>query len=143
VLKEKRDAWMHGMSPPARQRRLESLTSTLYQLADSGLRVTSVIVNFHHRRVIPLMERELRIFKMSDEANPMSLARSQLLQERLPKGYAATRARCTVNLKVVPHSDDDLWSFVMLPDTGPVSTTFPFLFASCFVFFVRPNSFCT
>jgi hypothetical protein len=40
------------------------------------------------------------------------------LQERPPKGYVATRARCAVNLKVVPHNDDDLWSFVMLPDAG-------------------------
>jgi hypothetical protein len=79
VLKEKRDARVHGVSPPARQRRLESLTSALCQLADSRLGVTSVIANFHHRRVIPLMERELRIFDMSDEANPVLLARSRLL----------------------------------------------------------------
>jgi hypothetical protein len=56
----------------------------------SGLVLTSVITNFHHRRVIPLMERELRIFEMSDTTNLVSLARSRLLQERLPKGYATT-----------------------------------------------------
>jgi hypothetical protein len=33
----------------------------------------------------PLMERELCIFEMSDTANPISLARSRLLQERLLK----------------------------------------------------------
>jgi hypothetical protein len=54
----------------------------------------------------------------------------------------ATRARCEVNLKVVLHSGDDLWSFVMLPDVGPVSTIFPLLFASSFAFFVRPDSLC-
>jgi hypothetical protein len=36
----------------------------------------------------------------------------------------ATWARRAINLKVVPHNDDDLWSFVMLPDAGPVSTIF-------------------
>jgi hypothetical protein len=41
--------------------------------------VTSVIANFHHWQVIALMERELRIFEMSNEANPVSLARSWLL----------------------------------------------------------------
>jgi hypothetical protein len=44
------------------------------------------------------------------------LARSRLLRERFPKEYATTRARRAVILKSVPHSDDDLWSFVMLPD---------------------------
>jgi hypothetical protein len=47
-----------------------------------------------------------------------------------------------VNLKVVPHNDDDLWLFVMLPDAGPVNTTFPSLFGSCFTFFVHPNNIC-
>jgi hypothetical protein len=79
VLREKPDAWVHGMSPPSRQRRLKPLTNTLRYLVDSGLAVTSVIANFHHRRVIPIMERELRIFQMSDAANPVSLARSRLL----------------------------------------------------------------
>jgi hypothetical protein len=50
------------------------------------------------------------------------IARSRLLQERLPKGYAATRARRAVYLEVVLHSDDDLWSFVMLPDARLLST---------------------
>jgi hypothetical protein len=131
VLKKKHDAWVQGVSPHARQRRLESLSSALRHLADSRLGVTSVIANFHHRRCIPLMERELRIFEMSDETNPMSLALSRLLQERLLNGYAATRAKRAVNLKMVPHSDDNLWSFMMLPDTGPVSTAFHLLF--CFL----------
>jgi hypothetical protein len=130
VLREKPDTWVHDVSPPSRQRRLESLTNTLRQLADSGLGVTSVIVNFHHRRIIPLMERELRIFEVRDADNPVSLARSWLLQERLPKGCAATRERRAINLKAVPHNDDDLWSFVMLPGAGPVSTT---LFCSLFL----------
>jgi hypothetical protein len=82
------------------------------------------------------MERELRIFEMSNATNLVSLARSQLLQERLPKGYTATQARHAANLKVVPHSDDDLRLFMMLPDTGSVSTAFlcPLLLHSHFLF---------
>jgi hypothetical protein len=112
---EKTDAWHHGMSPLARHQRLESLTTALRHLADAGLGAASIIANFHHRRVAPLMERELCIFEMSDVANPMLLACSQLLQERFLKEYAATRARPAISLKSVPHGDDDLWSFVMLP----------------------------
>jgi hypothetical protein len=61
-------------------------------LADSGLVVASVIANFHRRRIISRMERELRIYEMSDAANPVSLARSRLLEEPLAPRYAATRA---------------------------------------------------
>jgi hypothetical protein len=111
----KTDAWHHGVSPSSRQQRLESLTTALWCLADAGLGAASIIANFHHWRVIPLMERELRIFEMSDAANPTLLVCSQLLQERLLLEYATTRARRVVSLKSVPHSDDDLWSFVMLP----------------------------
>jgi hypothetical protein len=124
VLVGKPGAWFYGLSPPAQQRRLEPLTNTLRHLVDSGLGAASIITNFHHRRIIPLMERELRIFKMSDTANPTSLARSRLLQERFPKEYATTRARHVINLKVVLHSDDNLWSFVMLLDAQSVSTVF-------------------
>jgi hypothetical protein len=37
--------------------------------------VASIITNFHHRRVIPVMERELRIYEMSNAPNLVSLAR--------------------------------------------------------------------
>jgi hypothetical protein len=70
---------------------------------------------------------------MDDEANPISLARSRLLQERR-----------TVSLKSVPHGHDDLWSFVMLPDasvvSGPVPPTSSFCVMSVWaltVFFSR------
>jgi hypothetical protein len=123
VLKEKSDVWVYGVSPPVRQRRLEPLTNAISQLANSGLGVASVITNFHHWWIIPLMERELRIYEMSDAANPVSLARSRLLEELLAWGYATTRARCTINRKAVQYNDDDLWSFAMLPDASQVSTT--------------------
>jgi hypothetical protein len=67
------------------------------------------------------MERELRIYEMSDAANPVSLARSRLLNERFPTEYTATRARRTVSLKGGKYSNDDLWSFAMLPDAPAVS----------------------
>jgi hypothetical protein len=54
------------------------------------------------------MDRELRIYEMSEAANPTSLARSRFLPERLPQEYAATRARHTISLKVVRHDNDDL-----------------------------------
>jgi hypothetical protein len=121
VLMAKIDAWHHSVSPSSHQQRLESLTNALRRLADARLGAASVIANFHHQQIVPLMERELLIFEMSDTANPTSLARSRLLQDHLLLEYTATRVRRVISLKSVPHSDDDLWSFVMLPDAPTVS----------------------
>jgi hypothetical protein len=128
VLKGRPASWAYGVLPPARQRRLEPLTNAISQLVNAGLTVASVIANFHHQRVIPLMERELLIFEMSDEANLVALARSRLLEEPLARAYAATLARRAVNPKAVQNSDDDLWSFAMLPDAGQMGF-FPSPFA--------------
>jgi hypothetical protein len=77
------------------------------------------------------MERELRIYEMSDVANPTALARSRLLRERFPREYAATRARHAISLRSVPHGHGDLWSFIMLADAQAVSET-PFLSQSLY-----------
>jgi hypothetical protein len=110
-----------------RHTRLESLLHALKGLPDTGLGAASVFTNLHHKRVVPLMERELRIHEMSEAANPTVLARSQLLHDRFPRKYAATRARRTISLKAGRHSHDDLWSFAMLPDAPAVSrpSSFP------------------
>jgi hypothetical protein len=91
VLKEKADSWHHGLSPSSCQERLESLLNMLKNLADAGLGAASILANLHHRRIIPLMERELCIYEMSEAANPAMLARSWLLNECFPLKYAATR----------------------------------------------------
>jgi hypothetical protein len=121
VLKEKTDAWHHDVSPSLCQERLESLLNALKGLADAGLGAASVLANLHHRRIVPLMERELRIFEMTEEADPTALARSRLLHEHFPQEYVTTRARRAVNLRSVSNSRDKIWSFIMLPDAPAVS----------------------
>jgi hypothetical protein len=90
-------------------------------LPDANLGAASVLVNLHHRRIVPLMERELRIYEMGETANPASLVRSRFFHDRFPQKYAAMRARRAIRLKAVRHSNDDPWSFVMLLDAPPVS----------------------
>jgi hypothetical protein len=118
---EKTDAWHHDISPPSRQQRLESLTNTLRSLADTGLGAASILANLHHRRIVPLMEREHRIYEMNDAADPTVLAHLWLLHDRFAPEYAATRAKRAISLRSVPHGHDDLWSFIMLPDAPTVS----------------------
>jgi hypothetical protein len=132
VLKEKADSWWHRVPPSSCQDRLESALLVLKDLADTGLGAASVLANLHHLRIIPLMERRLRIFEMSEAADPVALAQSRLAHDPFPQEYAATRARRAINLKAVRHGNDDLWSFVMLPYDLRVSG-----FLSCLPLFAR------
>jgi hypothetical protein len=118
-LKKKADSWWHDLSPSSRQDRLESVLQALKDLADTGLGAASVLANLHHRWIIPLMERRLRIFEMDETADPVPLAQSRLLPDLLLQECAATRARRAINLKAIRNGNDDLWSFVMLPH-GPL-----------------------
>jgi hypothetical protein len=82
------------------------------------------------------MERPLRVFEMTEVADPVALARSRLLQNPFPRAFAATRARRTIDLRPGRCGDDVLWAFEMLP-TGPlVSGVLDFIsnlagFSSC------------
>jgi hypothetical protein len=88
------------------------------------LTAASVLANLHHRRIIPLMEKRLRIFEMHEEADPVALAQSRLLPDLLPQEYATTRATRAINLKVIRNDDVALRSFVMLPE-GPLVSRAP------------------
>jgi hypothetical protein len=85
-------------------------------LADNGLTAASVLAKLHHRRIVPLMERRLRIFEMHEEADPVALAQLWLLHDLLLPEYAAMRASCTVNLRAMRVDDVALWAFTMLPE---------------------------
>jgi hypothetical protein len=79
VLREKPDSWHHGVSPSQHRNRLDSLLAALRNLAGRRLTAGAVLAFLHHRRVVPLMERPLRIFEMTETADPIALARSQML----------------------------------------------------------------
>jgi hypothetical protein len=120
VLRERPDSWHHGVSPPQHRNRLDSLLDALKNLADWELTAGAVLAFLHHRRVVPLMERPLRIFEMTETADPIALARSRMLQPPLLREYAATRARSVVDSKSV-RSDRSLWDLEMLPTGELVS----------------------
>jgi hypothetical protein len=127
VLKEKADSWHHGVSPPSHQARLDSLLDALKDLADRGLTAGCVLANLHHRRIVPLMKRRLRIFEMDEDADSIALAESRLLRDLFPRKYAATRARHAIDLRAGRSDDAALWAFAMLSVGQLVSEflTFP------------------
>jgi hypothetical protein len=74
VLKDRADSWHHRVSPPSHQTRLDSLLAALKALVNGGLTAGCVLANLHHRWIVPLMERLLRIFEMHEDADPVALA---------------------------------------------------------------------
>jgi hypothetical protein len=133
VLRERAASWYHGVSPPQHQARLDSLVAALKKLADRGLIAGCVLANLHHRRIAPLMERPLRVFEMTEVADPVALARSRLLQDPFPRAFAATRALRAIDLRSGRCRDDVLWVFEMLP-TGPLVSRVLDLISSLVVF---------
>jgi hypothetical protein len=95
--------------------------AALKNLVDRGLTAGCVLANLHHRRVVPLMERPIRIFEMTEIANLVALARSRLLPDPFPRAFAATRARRAIDLRSGHWGDDVLWAFEMLPTGQLVS----------------------
>jgi hypothetical protein len=120
VLQEKPDSWHHGVPPSQHRNRLDSLLAALRNLAGCGLTAGAVLAFLHHRRVVPLMERSLRIFEMTETTDPIAMARSRMLQSPLLREYAATRARSTVDSRSV-RNDRSLWDLEMLPTGKLVS----------------------
>jgi hypothetical protein len=118
---ERADSWHHGVSPSSHQAWLDLLLAALKALADDGLTAGCVFANLHHRQIVPLMERPLRIFEMHEDADPVALAQSQLMPDLLPREYAATRARRAIDLRAGRNDDAVLWAFTMLSVSPLVS----------------------
>jgi hypothetical protein len=123
VLRERPDSWSYGVSTPQHRRWLDSLLAALRNLAVRGLTAATVLAFLHHRRVVPLMERPLCVFEMTETADPIALARLRMLPSPLQREYALTRARTAVDTRLL-RSDQSPWELEMLP-TGPLVSRIP------------------
>jgi hypothetical protein len=123
VLREKPDSWSYGVSTVQQRRRLDSLLAALRSLAARGLTAATVLAFLHHRWVVPLMERPLCLFELTETANPVALARSRMLPSPLQREYTLTRARSAVDTRLL-RSDRSPWDLEMLP-TGPLVSRIP------------------
>jgi hypothetical protein len=131
VFKEKPSSWGYGVSTAQHRRRQDSVLGALKSLAAQGLNALGVLAFLHHRRIVPLMERPLDIFEMTEAANPVDLARSRMLSSPLGRAYALTRARNAVDTRMPMRPDWIPWDLEMLP-TGPlVSVVLDFVLVLC------------
>jgi hypothetical protein len=119
VFKEKPSSWVYGVSTSQHRRRQDSVLAALRSLSEWGLTAMGVLAFLHHRRVVPLMERPLCIYEMTEEADPIALAKSRMLPTPLGRPYALTRARNAVDTRMPAHPDRTPWDLEMLP-TGPL-----------------------
>jgi hypothetical protein len=119
VFKEKPSSWGYGVSTAQHRRWQDSVLTALRSLSEQGLTAMGVLAFLHHRQVMPLMERPLCIFEMTEEADPVALARSRMLPTPLGRPYALTRVRSAVDTRMPAHPDRTPWDLEMLP-TGPL-----------------------
>jgi hypothetical protein len=113
VLMEKPNVWAYGVSPLERQARLKVYTDALQRLADKGLTAAIVLANFNRRRVLPLMERELPLFRMTEEAPSEG---TRMMAEPLSDEAAAQQAIRAVSQPTT--NLGDFWRVAMRPDEG-------------------------
>jgi hypothetical protein len=123
VLRERPDSWSYEVSMPQHRRRLDSLLAALRNLAVRGLTAATVLAFLHHRWVVPLMERPLYVFEMTEAADPVALARSRMHPSPLQREYALTQAWSAVNTRFL-RSDRSPWELEMLP-TGLLVSRIP------------------
>jgi hypothetical protein len=96
----------------------------LRRLRQCGLTAGLVAAAFHRRRVLPLMQRQLRI----DEMTPcVSLEGSQMSHETLPLDEVARRARWMVG----SFKQEDIDKVSMQPNQGYVPLVSVILLALC------------
>nr|CAB3469463.1 unnamed protein product [Digitaria exilis] len=113
LLTKKQDYWSFGVSPPEQKDKLAPLIEALQRLSRHGLTAGGVIANFHRRRVLPLMQRRLPLFRMTPGADVTGTA---MAAEPLPVATAVQRAR-----RAVDKLPDDPWVVPMRPEDGHLS----------------------
>jgi hypothetical protein len=110
VLMSCEDNWSYGIVDEEKPK-LQPLLDALRRLRQRGLTAGMVAAAFHRWRVLPLMQRRLRI----DEMTPsISLEGSQISHETLPLDEVARRAR----LMVGSFKQEDVDKVSMRPNQG-------------------------
>jgi hypothetical protein len=120
--------WTYGVIEEDKLK-LQPLLDALRRLWQRGLTAGMVATAFHRRRVLPLMQRRLRIDKMTPEA---SLEGSRMSHESLPLDEVTQRARWIVGR----FKQEDIDRVPMRPTQGfepLVSVIFDSLGSFCFL----------
>jgi hypothetical protein len=106
----RKNNWSYGVIKDDKPK-LQPLLDTLRRLYLRGLTAGMVAVVFHYRRVLPLMQRRLRLDEMT---SGIPLEGSQMSHETLPLDEVARRARWMVG----SFRQEDIDRVLMRPNQG-------------------------
>jgi hypothetical protein len=131
VLMSREENWTYGVVEEDKPK-LQSLLDALRRLVQCRLMAGMVVTAFHHRRVLSLTQRQLRLDEMTPKA---SLEGSQMSHESLPLDEVARCARWMVGS--FKQEDIDRVPMRLTQDFEPlVSVVFDSIEFFCFLILV-------
>jgi hypothetical protein len=129
VITERPAHWPHGVAQGL-QARLDPLLAALRRLREEEVTAGVVISAFHRRRVLPLMERPLRLDQMGPDAPPELLARCRMSAGELTPEEITARVKAAI---AGAFESGDVNRVPMLPEGGHLDlvseSSFPFSFS--------------
>jgi len=134
LITERLENWTYGVVQ-VHQSRLDPLLDVMKKLRSEGLTAALVLSAVHHRRVLPLMSRPLRMDEMALDASSRDLEACRMSSEAPANDEVAARVRAAIAGDFKP---EHVNGFPMRPDAGSIDLVcFLFVrsFDSGFLFF--------
>jgi len=122
LISERPDHWRYGVVQ-AHQSRLDPILDALKKLREEGLTAALVLSAVHHRRVLPLMSRALRMEEMGPGVSSRVLEAYQMSNESPADDEVAARVRAAV---ADDFKSEHVNGFPMRPDQGSIDLVSPY-----------------
>jgi len=116
LISEHPDHWNYGVVKTL-QSRLRPILDALKKLREGGLTAVLVLSAIHHRRVLPLMSRPLRMDEMGPGVSSHDLEACRMSNEAPADDEVAARVRAAVAGDFQPERVNGL---PMRPDEGSI-----------------------
>jgi len=116
LISERPENWTYGVVQ-VHQSRLDPLLDTLKKLRMEGLTAALVLSDVHHRRVLPLMSRPLRMDEIGLGVSSWVLEACRMSNEAPTNDEVATRVRAAV---AGDFKAEHVNGFPMRPDVGSI-----------------------
>jgi len=123
LITERPENWTYGVVQ-AHQLRLDPLLDGLKKLHTEGLTAALVLWTVHHRRVLPLMSRPLRMNEMGPGVSSRDLEACRMSNEAPADDEVAARVRAAIAGDFKP---EHVNGFPMRPDAGSIDLVCSFL----------------
>ena len=121
LISERPDHWRYGVVQTY-QPRLDPILDALKKLREEGLTAALVLSAVHHRRVLPLMSRPLRMDEMGPGVLSQDLEACRMSNEAPTDEEVAARVRAAV---VGDFQPEHVNGFPMRPDKGSIDLVSP------------------